>query len=148
MLLSQIFLHQEVKRNQNITKGPFLGGSVQKFDLSVNPQPPKDAYTRFSGLIQFQVFFDVFLLFLDIKSKFIEFTSSRQFLQWCVLFYLKREVTTGHSFFNCTGISKRSSLSHHSIIQGDFFTGAVAAMHSFRDYIEQIIFDSSYLLRP
>ena len=25
--------------------------SVQKLDLSVNPHPPKDTYTRFSGLI-------------------------------------------------------------------------------------------------
>ena len=31
-------------------------------------------------------------------------------------------------------------------MEGDFFDEAVAAMHSFRSYMEQIIFDSSQLL--
>ena len=31
---------------------------------------------------------------------------------------------------------------------GDFFNRAIAVIHSFRDYMEQIIFDSTYLLRP
>ena len=69
----QIFLHQEVKRNQKITKGPLFVASWR------NPWPSKDGYTRLSRLFQFQAFFGVFLLFLDIKIKFTEFTSSRPF---------------------------------------------------------------------
>ena len=41
---------------------------LQKLALSVNTQPPKDAYMRFSGLFQFQAFSDLFFLFLDLKS--------------------------------------------------------------------------------
>ena len=32
--------------------------------------------------------------------------------------------------------------------QGNFFNGVVAVIHFFRVYMEQIIFDSSYLLIP
>ena len=32
-------------------------------------------------------------------------------------------------------------------MESDFFNRAVAAMHSFRVYMEQVIFDRSYLLR-
>ena len=35
----------------------------------------------------------------------------------------------------------------HSFMYGELFHGTVAAIHYFRGYIEQIIFDSSYLLR-
>ena len=38
-----------------------------------------------------------------------------------MLFYLKREVETGHSFFICTGFSKRSSLIHPFYHLGWFF---------------------------
>ena len=41
-----------------------------------------------------------------------------------------------------------SALAIHSFMWGDFLNGVVAAIHSFRVYMEQIIFDSSYLLRP
>ena len=40
-----------------------------------------------------------------------------------------------------------SSLSHPFYHLGWLLTGVVAAIHSFRGYIEQTIFDSSYLLR-
>ena len=36
----------------------------------------------------------------------------------------------------------------HSFMWGDLFKGAVAAIYSFRVYMEQIIFDSSHWLRP
>ena len=51
-----------------------------------------------------------------------------------------------HSFKR-TGFFLRISLSHLFFHVGCFFHGEVAAIHSLRDYMEQIIFDSSYLLR-
>ena len=36
----------------------------------------------------------------------------------------------------------------HSFMWGDLLNGAVTAIHSFRVYMGQITFDSSYLLRP
>ena len=33
-------------------------------------------------------------------------------------------------------------------MQVDFFNGAIATIHSFKGYMDQIIFDSSYLIRP
>ena len=118
MFLFQIFLHQEVKRNQNIMKGPLFG------DLYRNRQPSKDAYTRLSEPFQFQAFFDVFLLFLDIK--FIEFTSSRPFFKVvCRKVVKQKSSDRSFIFLNCTGFSKRRSLSHPFYHLGWFF------LHSF-----------------
>ena len=105
MFLFQIFLHEEVKRNQNIMKGPLFGHPYR------NRQPSKGAYTRLSEPFQFQAFFDVFLLFLDIK--FIEFTSSRPFFKVvCRKVVKQKSSDRSFIFLNCTGFSKRRSLSH------------------------------------
>ena len=40
------------------------------------------------------------------------------------------------------------ALAIHSFMWGDILNGGVAAIHFFRVYMDQIIFDSSYLLRP
>ena len=42
-------------------------------NLNINPQPPNDAYWHFSGLLQFQSFFDHLLLLLEKKIKFLKF---------------------------------------------------------------------------
>ena len=66
-----------------------------------------------------------------------------------MLFYLKRKVGTGHSFFNRISFFSRISLNHPFFNAGLSFNRAVAAIHFFRGYMEQLIFDSSYLLiRP
>ena len=39
------------EKESKYNKRTLFWGSVQKLDLSVNPEPPKDPYTRFSGLI-------------------------------------------------------------------------------------------------
>ena len=86
---------------------------MQKLDLSVNPYPPKDAYTFF--FFRTILVLGIFLrlpLILRHWNKFTEFPSSRPFFKVVCYFLFKREVETGHSFFNCTGFSKRSSLSH------------------------------------
>ena len=69
------------KKDSKYDKRTLFLGSLQKPDLSVNPQPPKHAYTRFSGHFQFQAFFGVFLLFLDIKIKFVKFSTKFQVKQ-------------------------------------------------------------------
>ena len=145
MLLFQIFLHQEVKRNQNIMKTPFWG-SLQKLDLSVNPQPSKNAYTRLSRLFQFQALFGVFLLFLDIKIKFIQFTSCCPFFKVVCYFIQREKQRLAIHFFNCTGFPKASSLSHPFFISGDFFYRS-GCSHPFFQRLYRTIFDSSYLLR-
>ena len=71
-------------------------------------------------------------------------TSSRQFLK--VVCYLFRDRSSGRSFifFNCSSFSERSSLSHPFYHLGRFlFNEAVAVIHFYRGYIEQIIFESS-----
>ena len=47
--------------------------------------------------------------------------------------------------FNCNGFLRGAAWAIHSVIYGDFFTEAIAAVHSFRCYKEQIIFESNYL---
>ena len=83
--------------------------------------------------------------------KTIEFfqhtTCSCQFFKNSVSFYLKRGVVSGHLFFYRTGIFWKISLSCLFFHTGSSFSGAVAVIHFFRDYIEHIIFDRSYLLR-
>ena len=50
-------------------------------------------------------------------------------------------------FFDRTDFFWRITLSHPFFYGGWHFTRVVAAMHSFRGYMKQIIFDSSYFLR-
>ena len=74
-------------------------------------------------------------------------TYSRPFFWSCASFYLKRGVASSHSFLNYTGFFWRISLSHPFFHIGWFFNGVVAAIHSFKGYMEKIIFDSSFLSR-
>ena len=78
--ISDLFALEGEKESKYNERTRFWG-SLQKPDLSVNPQPPRDAYTQFSGPFQFQTFFGVLLLFLDIKSKFTGL---------CTKFYVKQ----------------------------------------------------------
>ena len=71
----------EGEKESKYNERTLFWGSLQKPDLSVNPQSPRDAYTHFSGPFQFQTFFGVLLLFLDIKSKFTGL---------CTKFYVKQ----------------------------------------------------------
>ena len=50
-------------------------------------------------------------------------------------------------FFNVLTSFRELAEAIYSFMKGDFFNEAVAAMHSYMGYMEQIIFDSSYLLR-
>ena len=72
--------------------------------------------TPFWGSVQkplaFERFFIVFLLFLDIKIRFIYFTSSRPFFKVVFILFKQKSSDRSFIFFNGTGFSKRSSLSH------------------------------------
>ena len=60
-----------------------------------------------------------------------------------------RGVSTGHSFFKSYWLLLEDQLELSILLyKVIFFNGAVAAIHSFRGYMEQIIFDSSNLLKP
>ena len=58
------------KQSKYDERTPF-GGSLQKHDLSVNPQLPKTHMHVFLNYFSFRCFL-AFLLFLDIKSSFIQ----------------------------------------------------------------------------
>ena len=121
MFLFYIFLHQEVKRNQNITKIPLFGGSLQNLDLSVNPQPSKNAHTSFQTL-NFRHFFCLFLLFLDIKINFIEFTSRCLFFKVvCYFIQAEKQRPVIHFFLTVLVSLREAARVIRSIIQGDFF---------------------------
>ena len=62
-------------------------------------------------------------------------------------FIFREEKRPAIHFFDRTDFFWRITLSHPFFHGGLFFAGAVAAMYSFRGYMEQIIFDSSCLLR-
>ena len=65
-----------------------------------------------------------------------------------VSFYLKRGVPADHSFFQTYWLILEDQLKQFIFsCRVTFFHGAVAAIHSFRGYMDQIIFDSSYLIR-
>ena len=77
LLFSDHFALKESKYDERT----LFWGSLQKLFLSVNSQLPKDAYTIFFGIFQFQAIFDILLLLLDIKSKFIKFCTKFQVKQ-------------------------------------------------------------------
>ena len=63
-------------------------------------------------------------------------------------FAFKRGEATGHSFFLTVLASFGGSAGAiHSFMYVGLFHGTVAAIHSFRGYMEQTIFDTSCLLR-
>ena len=53
-------------------------------------------------------------------------------------------ISDRHYFLTVLASIEISAWAIHSIIQGEFFNEVVAAIHFFRGYMEQIIFDSSY----
>ena len=67
-------------------------------------------------------------------------------IKQCVIF-LKRGVVAGHLFLQTYCLLLEDELSHQLLHVGWFIHVTVAVIHSFRGYMEQIIFDSSYLLR-
>ena len=62
-------------------------------------------------------------------------------------FFWREELQLAIHSFKRTGFFLRISLSYLFFHVGYFFHGAVAAIRFLKGYMEQIIFDSSYLLR-
>ena len=126
MLLFQIFLHQEVKRNQNITKRPLFGAPCRNSTCQLTLSLRKTHIRVFPDYFSFRHFLASSSYFQTLSI--LSSLPVVHFLKQCLLkeeqlepFILSSRVT--------------------------FFTGAVAAIHSFRGYIEETIFDSSDLLR-
>ena len=95
-IILYIFALAGEKISQYVKRTPFQD-SPQSLDLSLNPQPPKQAYISFSGLFQCQAFFGNFLLFLGIKSNLIKF---------CTKFQLEQAKISPHK---CTSLLLRSN---------------------------------------
>ena len=74
-------------------------------------------------------------------------TWSRPFFKVVCHFFQERSSDRPFFFFDRIDFFWRINLIHPIFHGGWFFTRAVAAMHSFRGYMEQIIFDSNCLLR-
>ena len=108
MFLFQIFLHQEVKRNQNITKGLLLRAPCR------NPQPSKDYFS-------FRHFLASSSYFQTLRVSSLSSLPVVHFLKQCVI--LLKERSSGRSFIFLTVLAslRGSARAIHSIIQGDFF---------------------------
>ena len=116
VIISRQHLNEKVKRNQNITKGSYFGA------LCRNPQPGKDAYTRLSGLFQFQVFFGVFLsYFQTLRLSSSSSLPVVDFSKYCVILFKQESSDQSFIFLTVLASLRGVAGSIHSIIQGYFF---------------------------
>ena len=115
MFLFQIFLHQEVKRNQNITKGPLFGTPCRTLSLR------KTHIHVFPDYFSFRHFLASSSYFQTLRVSSLSSLPVVHFLKQCVI--LLKERSSGRSFIFLTVLAslRGSARAIHSIIQGDFF---------------------------
>ena len=93
---------KESKYNE---KTPFQG-SLQKLDLSVNPQSSKNAYTRLSGQFQFQAFLASSSQFQTLRLSSLSSLPVVHFLKQCVILF--KQKSSDRSFLFLTVLASLS----------------------------------------
>ena len=145
MFLFQIFLHQEVKRNQNITKRPLFGAPCRNSTCQLTLSLRKTHISVFPDYFSFRHFLACSSYFQTLRLSSLSSLPVVYFLKQCVILFNER--SSDRSFiFLLNWLLKEEQL-EPSILSSrvTFFTGTVAAIHSFRGFLEMTIFDSSYL---
>ena len=68
-------------------------------------------------------------------------------LKYCVIFFEESNCSWSFTLSNVLDSFGGLAWAIHSFMQNNLFQGTATAMYSFRSYMEQLIFDSSYSLR-
>ena len=81
------------------------------------------------------------------KRRLELFKVLRSTLKYCVIFSGESSCSRSFTLSNVLDSFGGLAWAIHSFMQNNLFQGTAAAVYSFRSYMEQLIFDSSYLLR-
>ena len=81
------------------------------------------------------------------KRRLELFKVLRSTLKYCVIFFEESSCSRSFTLSNVLDSFGGLAWAIHSFMQNNLFQGIATAMYSFRSYMKQLIFDSSYLLR-
>ena len=121
MFLFQIFLHQEVKRNQNITKRPLFGAPCRNSTCQLTLSLRKTHIRVFPDYFSFGHFLASSSYFQTLRLSSFSSLLVVHLLQQCVILFKERSRNWSFIFLTVLVSQRQAAGAIHSFISGDFF---------------------------
>ena len=121
MLLFQIFLHKEVKRNQNKTKRPLFGDPYRNSTCQLTLSLRKKQIRVFRYYFSVRHFLASSSYFWTSRLNSLSSLPVVHFLKQCIILFKERSSDRPFNFLTGLAPQRGAASAIHSIIYGDFY---------------------------